>query len=714
LSGATGHHRLEKKLGLFDVYALCTGAMFASGFFLLPGIAAANTGPSVVLAYALSSLLMLPAMFSIAELSSAMPRAAGTYFFVHRSLGPWIGTIGGFGDWLVLSFKSAFALVGMGAYTVLFFDVPMRPLAVALAVAFAALNIMGAKETAWLQKALVVTLLSIMAYYLVQGAAHVAGEGVAEVMAERYTPFLAFGVQGLISTIGLVFISYAGLTKVAAAAEEVRDLDRNLPLGMFLALLTVGTIYVGGVAIMVGTLDPVALREDLTPVATAGEEFLGWLPEPFGLLLVVVAAVAAFASTGNAGILTASRYPLAMARDELVWSGFDRLGRFGTPTVSILVTTGVMIASILFLDVERLASLGSAFLLLIFALVNLAVIIMRESGFEAYAPGYRSPLYPWVQVIGILAMVGLIFSLGIFALLFVAAIIGMSSGWYWFYARGRVAKRGAIYTLLRRVSEQGDPGVDLELWQLLQERGTSEEDSYEELVARAEIVDLTTAVELEGVMDEVAERLADGALPKAEIRKRLEQVGAQGITPGSGKAVIFETRHPELEHPVLALVRSRNGVALDQGSAFPGQDEGTFEPDSTDALRVRALIFLLSPAERTTQHLRTVAELASQVEAPEFPQRWGDASSDQDLKEALLRHERFVTIELTESGSAAPLIGSRIGQVQWPSNALVALIRRDDQTIFPRGSTRLQTGDRITLIGPPTEIQELYERYHAP
>ncbi|MEM7801858.1 MAG: amino acid permease, partial [Chloroflexota bacterium] len=69
--------KLKKSLGLFDVYAICTGAMFSSGFFLLPGLAAAQTGPSVAIAYLIAGVLMLPAMFSMAELATAMPRAGG-------------------------------------------------------------------------------------------------------------------------------------------------------------------------------------------------------------------------------------------------------------------------------------------------------------------------------------------------------------------------------------------------------------------------------------------------------------------------------------------------------------------------------------------------------------------------------------------------------------------------------------------------------------
>jgi basic amino acid/polyamine antiporter, APA family len=276
MAEAGSTERLRKQLGLLDVYAICTGAMFASGFFLLPGIAAANTGPSVVLAYLASSVIMIPAMFSIAELSSAMPRAAGAYFFIHRSMGPLFGTIGGIGAWVVLVAKSAFALVGMGAYLGLFFDVPIRPLAIALTVAFAILNILGAKETARLQVWLVATLVSIMTFFIAAGGVEIL-RGDHDVV-ERFTPLMPFGFEGFFATIGLVFISYAGLTKVSSAAEEIRDLDRNLPLGMILALATVGFIYTAGVAILVAVIPAEQLHVDLTPVATAGGVVFGWLP----------------------------------------------------------------------------------------------------------------------------------------------------------------------------------------------------------------------------------------------------------------------------------------------------------------------------------------------------------------------------------------------------------------------------------------------------
>ena len=259
-------------------------------------------------------------------------------------------------------------------------------------------------------------------------------------------PFFAFGASGLIATIGLVFVSYAGLTKAASIAEEVQNPDSNIPLGMMPSLVTATTVYVLGVLIMVAVLPPEELREDLTPVATAGEAFFSWLPESAGLILVVAAAVAAFTSTGNAGILSASRYPLAMARDHLVPERFGVLGKFGTPVSGILLTASLMIFFIIAFSVEDVAKLASAFSLLVFGLVNLSVIVMRESQIPSYAPGYRSPLYPWMQFAGIATTLVLIPTMGLLSILFTAGVIAASIAWYVYSVRGHVRREGAIYT----------------------------------------------------------------------------------------------------------------------------------------------------------------------------------------------------------------------------------------------------------------------------
>ena len=88
---------LKKELNLFNIYAIATGTTLSTGFFLLPSLAFKEAGPAVVLSYILAIVPLIPAMFSIVELATAMPRAGGAYYFLDRSMGPFIGTIGGFG-----------------------------------------------------------------------------------------------------------------------------------------------------------------------------------------------------------------------------------------------------------------------------------------------------------------------------------------------------------------------------------------------------------------------------------------------------------------------------------------------------------------------------------------------------------------------------------------------------------------------------------------
>ena len=126
---------LRKELRLLNVYAIATGTTLSAGFFLLPGIAFRDAGPAVILSYLIAAIPLIPAMFSMAELATAMPRAGGAYYFLDRSMGPFIGTIGGLGTWLALILKTAFALIGMGAYLSIFWeDVPIIYLAITLAI----------------------------------------------------------------------------------------------------------------------------------------------------------------------------------------------------------------------------------------------------------------------------------------------------------------------------------------------------------------------------------------------------------------------------------------------------------------------------------------------------------------------------------------------------------------------------------------------------
>jgi len=668
--------------------------MISSGFFLLPGLATAEAGPSVVLAYFAAGLLVLPALVSKAELSTAMPRAGGTYYFLDRSLGPLVGTVGGLGIWFALVLKSAFALIGIGAYLGLFVDVAIRPVAIGLTLAFALFNVVGVKQTTRLQQVLVYVLLAVLGFFIAQGLVEIGVLGVGEVIERQFTPFFPFGFEGLATTTGLVFVSYAGLTKIASVAEEVENPDRNIPAGMLLSLVIATTVYVLGVAIMVAVLDPAALRSDLTPVATAAEAFFDWLPSPLGLVLVVAAAFAAFASTGNAGILSASRYPLAMARDGLVAGGLAKVGRLGTPTRSILLTAGATILVLVFFDVKSVAKLASAFQLLIFSLINLSVIVMRESGLPSYSPGYRSPLYPWTQIAGVAIPLWLVWELGGLSILFTLGIIVIGLAWYYFYSRGQVAREGAIYHVFERLGRRRYEGLEPELRQIIKEKALGGSAPFEEAVAGGLVVDLEDDV---SSLDEVTRRASDRLAelveaPPDELYQSFVDETRLDLIPISGGCALPHLRRSDVSEPHLLMLRSRRGIEAPDGP-------------------IHAFFYLISPRSATGPHLQILARIAKLVSNGSFLDRWLAAESATELKELLLHEDRFLTIRVREAGPTAELAGSMIRDIGFPRGALLVLIERSGVAIVPRAETELAVGDRLTFLAEPEVVREVRERY---
>ena len=696
--------RLKKQLTLFDVYVICTGAMFSSGFFLLPGIAAARAGPSVVLAYLISGLLIVPAMVSQAELATAMPRAGGAYYFLDRTLGPLMGTVGGIGTWFALMLKSAFALIGMGAYLSIFFKVEFTAIAIAFAVVFALLNIVGSKESSGLVRVLVFTLLSILAVFMIEGFRSILTTGIVETHETRFTPFMPEGIDGLLATVGLVFVSYVGLTQIASLAEEVKEPDRNIPLGMTLSLATVICIYVVGVYVMVAVLGLDDLGPSLTPVSDTAGAMFPWLPGRVGEFVVVAAAVAAFASMSNTGIMAASRYPLAMARDHLIPTNLAVLGRFRTPTFSIVLTTALLIAFLLVLDVEEVAKLASALQLALFGLINIAVIVMRESHIESYDPGFRSPLYPWMQIAGILGPLILIAEMGWLPSLFTMGVVTASVAWYTYYARGQLERDGAIYHVFERLGRRRFAGLDRELRDIMKEKGARAADPFDEVVARAHTMDLDNQISLSSMIRGASEML-ESRLPVSS--DQLVDGFTRGLygggTPISQGAALLHMRLPEYDSCELLIARCSASLL--------------FDSDDEDLLRqaaeqpIHAVFFLVSGEHDAGRHLRILAQLAGRIEADGFMEEWLEDRNDQELKETLLRDDRFLSLQLVSGQKTEALIGKALNELQMPEGTLVALIRRYGETLVPRGRTVLREGDRLTIIGSPGSISAVANTY---
>lgn len=688
--------RLEKQLGLWDVYALATGATLSSGFFLLPGLAAAGAGTAMPLSYLLAAAIVLPGLFSSVELTTAMPRAGGIYYFLDRSMGPLVGTIGGFGSWIALVLKASFALIGVGAYLQLFFpSLQFGPIAASVAVLLGVVNYFGAKKSGSAQVMLLIGLFVLLLWF--------CGFGLFRIEVGRLSGIFQPESAGLISTAGLVVVSYMGLTKVASVAEEVKNPERNLPLGTFLSFATAVLLYVVGTAVMIGVTgaDVLAAADDghgdLTPVATVARDLAG----PTGALVMTIAALLAVSSGANAGILSASRYPLAMGRDRLLPDFFGTVGGRGTPTVGIAATVGVIVICVTVFDPTGIAKLASAFKLVMFALGCLAVIVMRESRIESYDPGYRSPFYPGMQIVGILAPFWLIVEMGLLPTLFTFALITLGAMWYTYYARERVDREGAIFHVFERLGRQRDERLDTELREILKERGPRDEDPFDALFTGARVIDVGESVDFESLARRAADRLAlDLPVPAAHLAEGFLQGTRVGATPVSHGAALPHVRLPEIAEPQLLLARVREGVRFETlGVGLDPEDP------------VRAVFFLVGPEDDPGRHLRILAQIARRVDQEAFMPEWLEAEGQTQLKEALFRNERLLVLTLEGSGATGGLVGLRLRSVELPDGTLIAMVRRRGEMIIPDGDTVFEEGDRLTVLGKAPAIDVLRKRF---
>lgn len=410
------------------------GAMIGSGIFILPGLAMAEAGPAVILAFVLAAVLVVPAAISIAELGTAIPEAGGDYVFIKEGMGPALGTIAGLGTWLLLMFKGALALVGGMFYLEVLIVLPnIEMVAVVVGTFLIGVNMVGVKQTGGLQTIMVTVMVAILGLFVLVSITNVQGQ--------QYQPFFSGGMDGLLTATAMVLVSYAGVTKVVAVAEEIENPGRNLPLGLLLSMGITTVLYALIVFILVGIIDGEALAGSNIPMVDAVEPFFGY----FGAVLIVVAAMLALISTANAGILTASRYPFALSRDKLLPAFFgDVSARLHTPVKAIAITGGAMLAIVVFLPVEDIAKTAGSFQIIVYILVNAVLIVFRVQHPEWYNPDYRAPFYPWVQVFGIVSGIGILSVMDWLPLIGGLAIIVLGSVWYLVYGRHYAPDEGMV------------------------------------------------------------------------------------------------------------------------------------------------------------------------------------------------------------------------------------------------------------------------------
>ncbi len=430
---------LERKLGLFSVVIISLSAMLGSGLFVLPALVMLDLGGGVVpvagiwLAYLIAAFTIMPAACSKGELATAMPASGGSYIYIERTFGPLIGTIAGIGLWSSSMLKSVFALIGFKAYLwvleeLLNVTIPLEISALILLALITIINILGVSRIKKVQTPIVLALVAYMLILSIWAMLTMEMNWGAAFGKD------AFGTswQDVAHSAGIVFVAYAGVTKIAAVGGEIKNPSKNIPYGIILSLIIACIFYVFLTIVMVASVAPI---DYMNADGTAREDPLYVFSYAIGGSAVgvfsAVFAVTVLTATALAGIMATSRFPFAMARDNLLPAALENVHhKFKTPHLSIMGTGLAMALSITLLPVQDVVKIASGFKILIFIVINACVIVLRSSSksHRWYNPEWKSPLYPYMQIFGIITGIILIAMMGTKAYIggFAAIILGLA------------------------------------------------------------------------------------------------------------------------------------------------------------------------------------------------------------------------------------------------------------------------------------------------
>ncbi|MCD2200364.1 amino acid permease [Halobacterium sp. KA-4] len=442
---------LAKDLGPLAALTIGVGTMIGAGIFVLPGAAVETSGPLSALAFLVGGGIALLTALAASELGTAMPKAGGAYYYINHSMGPMFGSIAGWANWMGLAFASAFYMFGLGQYVITFLAVPAvdlwvlslppaKVVALAGAAFFVGVNYVGAKETGGLQNVIVVTLVAILAVFTAVGAWNADLNSLLPLVREGK------GFSTVLPVTGLVFVSYLGFVQITSVAEEVKDPGKNLPRAIIGSVVLVTLIYALVLLVVLAAVPNELVAGNDTAVVDVARRLLG----PAGAVALLFGGLLATASSANASILASSRINFAMGRDKLVSDSLNTIhDRFATPYRAIGLTGVFILVFVLFGNLETLSTMGSTLHLVIYGLLNVALVVMRTVDPPEYQPDFRVPFYPVTPILGAITSFALIAFINPTIVAATAAFVVFAVAWYLVYARSRATKTGILSQYLQ-------------------------------------------------------------------------------------------------------------------------------------------------------------------------------------------------------------------------------------------------------------------------
>jgi len=287
-----------------------------------------------------------------------------------------------------------------------------------------------------------------------------------------------------------------------------------------------------------------------------------------------------------------------MGRDKLFSKKFSKISRWGTPVPAILLTAALIVLFIIVLTEEGIVKLASTFQLFIFMVINFSVIVFRNSKIASYDPGYHSPLYPWMQLFGIISSLVLMFYMGWGALAFTLATIVLAYLWYVFFVRSKVKREGAIYHWFALLGKHQHDELENEFMMILREKGLRQDDTFNQTVVRSQIhiVDYTI---FENLVQEVANAIA----LELDVDDKILCEEFLKTTPIDPALVIPEVsllyaKQPHIPHPVLHIALCAEGIEK------PIEKDGLISKEN-----IRIFFFLVNDKNNPKEQLRMLSSI---------------------------------------------------------------------------------------------------------
>lgn len=407
---------LRRTLGAMDLILLGIGCVIGTGIFVLTGIAAAKyAGPGIMISFLISGIACIFTALAYAELASAVPASGTVYAYSYISLGEVFAWLAGWSLTLEYSVGASAVAVGWSGYfselvssagirlPEMLTKIPadggyVNLPAVMIVLFITMLLVSGTKESVTVNKILVMVKLAVIFIFLVLATPRID--------PSNWKDLMPFGLLGVAQGASIIFFAYSGFDAAATAAEECRNPNRDLPLGIIGSLLICTALYMLVAAVLTGVV-PYTMLGTAAPVTFA----LNFIGQNLGAAIVGTGAIAGITTVLLVLMFGQSRVLFAMSRDGLIPEGICKVHhKFGTPHVIIMIVGASVSMAAGFMPMSDMAELANIGVLFVFVLAAVGVLVLRIKNPDLKRP-FRCPALPLISLAAVFSCSYLIFSL---------------------------------------------------------------------------------------------------------------------------------------------------------------------------------------------------------------------------------------------------------------------------------------------------------------